>query len=265
MIFALLAQAATLGATNYGVDAPMAVPRTAPSFADEFDGQAVDDKLWRFDTARNAAGWLNHEAQYYTPANARVVDGALVIEARHETSRAPDSGGQAYTSAKLVSRAALGFGFYEVRAKLPCGRGIWPAIWLLPATGRWPEQGEIDLMEMVGWNPDVIHATLHTALFNHVRGTQRGAESRIATSCTAFHRYQLEWRPHSITIGVDDRAYFRVADDQPGGERAWPFTRPFQLILNVAVGGDWGGQRGIDDRAFPQRMTVNYVRYWAGA
>lgn len=265
MILLLLAQAATLGATNDGVDAPMAAPRDPPSFADEFDGQAVDDTRWRFDTARNAAGWLNRERQYYGPANARVVDGALVIEARHETSRAPDSGGQAYTSAKLVSRAAFGFGFYEVRAKLPCGRGIWPAIWLLPATGRWPDQGEIDMMEMVGWDASVIHATLHTALFNHVRGTQRGAEARIATSCTAFHRYQLDWRPHSITIGIDDRAYLRVADDRPGGERAWPFTRPFQLILNVAVGGDWGGQRGIDDRAFPQRMTVDYVRYWAGA
>ena len=263
MIFLLLAQAVTLGATNYRVDIPMAAPRAAPSFADEFDGRVVDEARWRFDTARNAAGWPNHELQYYGPANARVTDGVLVIETRREKPQARDSGGQTYTSAKLVSRAALGFGFYEVRAKLPCGRGVWPAIWLLPTAGRWPDQGEIDLMEMVGWNSNVIHATLHTALFNHVRGTQRGAEALVTTSCTAFHRYQLDWRATAITIGVDDRAYLRVANDQPGGAGAWPFTRPFQLILNLAIGGDWGGQQGVDDHAFPQRMTVDYVRHWA--
>lgn len=264
MIVLLLAQAATLGATNYAVDAPMVVPRGKPSFADEFAGRAVSRARWRFDTARNAAGWSNHERQYYGPANARVRGGVLTIEARVETPRrAPDWGGQTYTSAKLVSRASLGFGFYEVRAKLPCGRGAWPAVWLLPATGTWPDEGEIDLMEMVGWDPNVVHATLHTGAFNHAKGTQRGAQTRIATSCAAYHRYQLDWRPHSITIGIDDRAYMRVADDQPGGAAAWPFTRPYQLILNLAVGGDWGGQQGIDDGAFPQAMTVDYVRYWA--
>ena len=264
MIALLLAQAATLGAANYAFDAPMAAPRGKPSFADEFDRPAVRPENWRFDIERNATGGPNHELEYYGPANARVADGRLVIEARRETPRgARDWGGQAYTSAKLVSRAALGFGFTEVRAKLPCGRGIWPAIWLLPASGEWPGEGEIDLMEMVGWDPNMVHATLHTGLFNHRLGTQRGAQTRVPTSCAAFHRYQLDWRPHSITIGVDGRAYMRVRDDQPGGAGAWPFTRPFQLILNVAVGGDWGGKNGVDDRAFPQAMSVDYVRHWA--
>ena len=264
MIAALILQAATLGATNYAADAPMAAPRRAPTFADEFDGHAVDRARWRFDTSQNRTGWPNHELQYYRPRDARVRGGALTIEARREIPRAPDAGGQRYTSVKLVSRRALGFGFYEIRAKLPCGRGIWPAIWMLPATGTWPQQGEIDIMEMVGFDPNVVHATLHTGAFNHKLGTQRGAETRVATSCTAFHRYQLDWRPHSITIGVDDRAYLRVADDRPGGVAAWPFVRPYQLILNVAVGGDWGGKQGVDDRAFPQAMTVDYVRHWAG-
>lgn len=264
MIAALLAQAATLGATNYTVDAPMELPRGSASFADEFDGRAVDPRKWRFDMSRNAVGWSNHERQYYGPRNASVRGGTLVIEARHEGRRdAADWGGQAYTSAKLVSRPALGFGFYEVRAKLPCGRGAWPAIWMLPEGGTWPGQGEIDVMEMVGWDPRVVHATLHSGAFNHAKGTQRGAQVRVATSCTAFHRYQLDWRPGSITIGVDGRAFMRVADDRPGGADAWPFTRPFQLILNVAVGGDWGGAKGIDAAAFPQRMTVDYVRHWA--
>ena len=266
VIAALLAQAATLGATNYAVDASMTAPATRPSFADEFTAPKVDERVWRFDTSRNKAGWFNHERQYYARArreNTRVENGALVVEARRETlPRAADWGGQGYTSAKLVSRRAFDYGFYEVRALLPCGRGAWPAIWLLPRTGTWPDQGEIDLMEMVGWDPENIHATLHTKAFNHRLGTQRGAEQRVTGSCTAFHRYQMDWRPHAITIGVDGRAYMRVADDQPGGKAAWPFTRPFQLILNLAVGGDWGGQRGVDDSAFPQAMRVDYVRYW---
>jgi licheninase len=267
----LLAQALTLGATNYSADAPMRAPATAPTFADEFEGRAIDPSEWRFDTSRNAAGWFNNERQYYSAwrrENARLEHGALVIEARRETlakARFPDWGGQSYTSARLVTRKSRGFGFYEVRARLPCGRGSWPAIWLLPAGGKWPDAGEIDIMEMVGWDPNVIHATLHSAAFNHARGTQRGARRRVPTSCAAFHRYQLDWRPDAIIIGIDDRAHMRVANDQPGGPAAWPFNRPYQLILNVAVGGDWGGQKGIDDAAFPQRMIVDYVRYWAPA
>jgi licheninase len=271
LILFLLAQVTTLGATNYGVDAPMTVPISAPSFADEFNGRRVDPSKWRFDTSRNATGWYNNERQYYAkdrPENSRIENGSLVIEARREAvskKRFRDAGGQAYTSARLVTRKSYGYGFYEVRAKLPCGRGAWPAIWMLPADGKWPDAGEIDIMEMVGWDPNVIHATLHSGAFNHAKGTQRGAQKTIPTSCTAFHSYQLDWRPDTITIGVDGTAYMRVANDQPGGAQAWPFTRPYELILNLAVGGDWGGQKGIDDTAFPQRMEVDYVRYWAPA
>lgn len=264
-VVTLFAQAVSLAATNYAVDVPMRAPPTRPAFADKFDG-AIDASRWRFDTTRNRQGWANHELQYYAAdrrANARIDKGALVIEARREALRSQaDWGGQGYSSAKLVSREALGHGFYEVRAKLPCGRGTWPAIWLLPQTGTWPDMGEIDLMEMVGWQPNVVHATLHTAAFNHKLGTQRGAETRVASACTAYHRYQLDWQPHSITIGVDGHGYMRVADDQPGGHAAWPFTVPYQLILNLAVGGDWGGVKGIDDAALPQRLSVDYVRYW---
>lgn len=265
MIAALILQAATLGATNYQVDAPMDAPRSAPTFADEFDGKAVDQASWRFDVSQNKTGWPNHELQYYRPDDAPVRAGKVTLEARHEAARsAPDWGGQAYTSVKLVSRASLGFGFYEIRAKLPCGRGIWPAIWLLPDSGKWPDAGEIDIMEMVGFDPNVIHGTLHTGAYNHRLGTQRGAQTLVPTACTAFHRYQLHWQPHRITIGIDDRAYLQVADDKPGGPAAWPFVKPYQLILNVAVGGDWGGKEGVDDARFPQAMTVDYVRYWAG-
>lgn len=262
----LTLQAATLGATNYAHDAPMKPPATKPAFVDEFDGARVDTRRWRFDTERNREGWHNAERQYYSAdraENARVEKGRLVIEARRERlASAPDHGGQDYTSARLVSREPLGYGFYEVRAKLPCGRGIWPAIWMLPASGKWPDAGEIDIMEMVGWDAGTIHGTLHTGAYNHAKGTQRGAQVKLPDACTTWHRYQLDWQPDAILIGVDDRAFFRVANDRPGGAQAWPFTRPYQLILNVAVGGNWGGQKGVDDAAFPQRMDVDYVRHW---
>ncbi len=260
----ILAQ--VLGATGYGADVPMAAPAAPPDWRDEFSASRIDTRRWRFDTSRNAQGWYNHEQQYYAAdraENARVEDGALVIEARREALEGErDWGGQSYSSAKLVSTAALGYGFYEIRAQLPCGRGMWPAIWLLPDGGSWPDEGEIDIMEMVGWQPGVIHATLHSAMFNHVKGTQRGAEVAVGTACTTWHVYQLDWRPDAITIGVDGRGYMRVANDRPGGKAAWPFTRPYRLILNLAVGGDWGGVKGIDDAALPQRMRVDYVRYW---
>jgi licheninase len=263
LLILMTVQAASLAATNYTVDAPMEAPSTAPSWADDFGGKRIDTAIWRFDTERNAQGWFNHELQYYAPENARIEQGALVIEARREKLPAkPDWGGQAYSSAKLVTRKTYGYGFYEVRAKLPCARGTWPAIWLLPPDGKWPDEGEIDLMEMVGWQPQIVHATLHTGAFNHARGTQRGAERLVPTSCTDFHRYQLDWRADSITIGVDGRAYMRVDNNQPGGKPAWPFTRPYNLILNLAIGGDWGGAKGVDDAALPQRMIVDYVRYW---
>ncbi|MHA3840500.1 glycoside hydrolase family 16 protein [Sphingomonas aestuarii] len=266
ILFAL--QVVGLGATNYGIDAPMAAPVSAPAFADEFEDEEVDSTVWRYDASRNAQGWHNNELQYYAvarPKNARIENGALIIEAHQETmSKAmfADWGGQAYSSAKLVSHKPLGYGFYEVRAKLPCGRGAWPAIWMLPEGGSWPEMGEIDIMEMVGWDPKVIHATLHSGTYNHAKGTQRGAQKRVETACNEFHTYQLDWQPDAITIGIDGRAHMRVTNDMPGDKGAWPFDRPFHLILNLAVGGDWGGQKGVDDKAFPMRMTVDYVRHW---
>lgn len=256
----------SLGNTDYAYDGAMVTPTTRPSFGDEFS-RSIDARRWRWDTDQNRRGWPNNELQYYAGperSNARIDHGALVLEARAEIPRAaPDWGGQRYTSAKLVTREPLGYGFYEVRAQLPCGRGMWPAIWLLPMDGsRWPDGGEIDIMEMVGWNPDVIHATVHSAAFNHRLKTQRGGKVRVAGACSAYHRYQLQWTLDMITIGVDGRAYMRVKNDRPGGPAAWPFTRPYSLILNLAVGGDWGGQKGIDDAALPQVMKVDYVRYW---
>jgi beta-glucanase (GH16 family) len=243
-------------------------PNARLVWSDDFNGRTLNLSKWRYDTAFNKKGWFNGELQYYSAnrrKNLRLANGRLIIEAHRETPKQfADWGGQHYTSAKIVSKQAWTYGFYEIRAKLPCARGTWPAIWMLPKVmKKWPDDGEIDIMEQVGAEPNLIYASLHTGLFNHVKKTQRSAQRPIPTSCTAFHRYQLDWRPDSITIGVDDRGILRVRNDQPGGKGAWPFTTPFVMILNLAMGGDWAAAKGMDDAALPQRMEVDYVRVWS--
>jgi beta-glucanase (GH16 family) len=269
LLFAAAAQ--SLSANNYAVAEQM--PAHAPKllWADEFDEPSLDRTKWSFDTSRNKPGWYNGELQYYAangPENLRLENGHLVIELRKDPQRIrrfADWGKQKYSSAKIFTKDKFAFagGFIEVSAKLPCARGTWPAIWMLPQNdSQWPEGGEIDILEQVGSQPNVAHATLHTALFNHTHGNGRGAETPVPTACSAFHRYQLAWTPAAITIGVDDRAYMRVRNDQPGGRGAWPFDSPFYLILNLAMGGNWAAAKGIDDAALPQRFEVDYVRVW---
>lgn len=263
-----LAAASTFTVTNSVYHGPVKRPVKARLvWSDEFNGRSLDLGKWHYDTAFNKKGWFNKELQYYSnarPKNLRLKGGRLVISAYHETpSGFADWGGQHYTSGKIVSNQAWTYGFYEVRAKLPCARGTWPAIWMLPQNmKKWPDEGEIDIMEQVGAEPNLIYSSLHTKLFNHTIKTQRSAQRLVPTSCSAFHRYQLDWRPDSITIGLDGRGILRVLNDQPGGKGAWPFDTPFELILNLAIGGDWAGAEGIDDVAMPQRMEVDYVRVW---
>jgi beta-glucanase (GH16 family) len=268
-LLALAAQSA-FTVTNSVYRGPIARPANARLvWRDEFSGRALDLAKWRYDTAYNKQGWFNGEQQYYSHGeakNIRLENGRLVITARHEKldpKNYPDWGGQPYTSAKIVSRQAWTYGFYEIRAKLPCARGTWPAIWMLPQNmKKWPDDGEIDIMEQVGAEPNLIYASLHTGLFNHVKKTQRSAQRLVPTSCSAFHVYQLDWRPGSITIGVDGRGILRVLNNVPGGKGAWPFDTPFEMILNLAMGGDWAAAKGMDDAALPQRMEVDYVRVW---
>jgi beta-glucanase (GH16 family) len=241
-------------------------------WADEFDVAGLPDAAkWSYDIERNAAGWYNNELQYYGNArseNSKVEGGMLVITARREDLSAvglPDWGGQRYSSARLITRdkANWTYGFIEVRAKLPCGIGTWPAIWTLstPPQTRWPDDGEIDIMEHVGFDPGVVHGTVHTGAYNHTRGNQRSATTNLADACTTFHRYQLHWTASRITVGVDDRYYYQYSNDNSGNAE-WPFDSPQYLILNVAVGGDWGGQQGVNDAIFPVRIEVDYVRVY---
>jgi len=239
---------------------------------DEFDYSGLPNpQKWDYDVGGH--GWGNQEAQYYTRArleNARVENGQLVIEARRE---AEPYQGHTFTSARLVTRgkASWTYARVEVRAQLPSGRGTWPAIWMLPdrqtyGSAYWPDNGEIDIMEHVGFDPDVVHGTVHTKAYNHMLGTQRGGNIRVPTARTEFHVYAIEWTPEEIRWFVNDSLYYRFPNERLSNRNAdwrqWPFDQPFHLILNIAVGGTWGGMQGIDSTAFPARMLVDYVRVY---
>ena len=235
-------------------------------WADEFDTPGLPDPArWSFETGGH--GWGNQELQFYTDGrreNARVEDGKLIVEARRE-----DWQGSRYTSARLNSRPGWTCGRIEARAKLPRGRGTWPAIWMLPVAGGygkggWPDNGEIDIMEHVGFDPGVIHGTIHTAAYNHVARTQRGGTTTVADAQDAFHRYAVEWTPQAMTFYVDDVKYFSFANERPADPKAdwrqWPFDKDFRILVNLAVGGSWGGQKGVDDTIWPQRLEIDYIR-----
>ncbi|MES1199873.1 MAG: glycoside hydrolase family 16 protein [Pseudomonadota bacterium] len=241
-------------------------------WSDEFNTDGLPDPTkWDYDTDRNALGWYNNEAQYYSRdrlENARVANGELIIEARHEDldpTTYPDWGGQHYTSARLVTRgkSTWTYGFMEVRAKLPCGVGTWPAIWALsaPPQSTWPDDGEIDIMEHVGFDPGVIHGTVHTKSYNSTLNNARTATTTQSDVCTAFHLYQMTWTANRITIGMDNHNYFQYSNDGSGNSE-WPFDSPQYLLLNIAIGGTWGGQQGIDNSIFPVQMEVDYVRVY---
>lgn len=242
------------------------------TWSDEFDVPGLPDVAkWRYDIEFNAQGWFNNELQYYgnaRPENSRVEGGFLIITARREdlsTLGLPDWSGQRYSSARLYTRGIVAwtYAFIEVRAKLPCGRGTWPAIWMLstPPQSRWPDDGEIDIMEHVGFDPGVVHGTVHTAAYNHTRGNQSSARTNIPDACDRFHRYQVNWTATRIAVGVDDRNYYQYSNDNSGNAE-WPFDSPQHLLLNIAVGGDWGGQQGVDDSIFPVQMEIDYVRVY---
>lgn len=235
---------------------------------DEFDVDGLPDpKKWANDTVFNKQGWFNHEQQYYSgprAENAVVRGGRLIITARKETPSArPDWGGQKYTSARLLTRGLAEWttGFFEIRAKLPCGLGTWPAIWMLGTHGDWPANGELDIMEHIGRNPGRVMSTIHTPAGSGAHGV--GAVVTVPDACGAFHRYQMLWTERDITFGVDgvnDLTYPRLDVGAVGAARAWPFDGPQFLLLNLAIGGDLGGP--VDDSIFPVTMEVDYVRVW---
>jgi beta-glucanase (GH16 family) len=232
-------------------------------WSDEFSYTGLPDSTkWSYDTGGN--GWGNNELEYYTTAdtaNAAVHNGYLYLTARRQKKD-----NCSYTSARLVTKGKGDwlYGRIEVRAKLPAGRGLWPAIWMLPTDwkyGGWPASGEIDIMENVGFMPDSVFGSIHTKSFNHVIHTQKTKGLFIKDPYTAFHVYAIEWDARRIRFLVDGNVYTSFQNTGRGFAE-WPFDQRFHLLLNIAVGGGWGGQKGIDDSIFPRSMVVDYVRMY---
>jgi beta-glucanase (GH16 family) len=229
-------------------------------FSDEFDrAGALDPARWDYEL-----GYIrNGEAQYYTsrPENVRAESGNLVIEARKEAYQ-----GYVYTSASVntLGRFEFLYGRVEVRARIPTGRGAWPAIWMLGtrrAQTGWPACGEIDIMENVGFNPLAIHASVHTTAYNHTIGTQKSAILNVTNPWEDFHLYAMEWYADRIDIFVDGQKYFTFRNEGTGAG-TWPFDKPQYLLINLAIGGTWGAQKGVDATLFPKQFLVDYVRIY---
>ncbi len=251
-------------ATSSATAQLLAVPAGyAMVWSDEFSSDGLPDTTrWAYDTGMNKSGWHNRELQYYSPAraeNAEAREGRLIIQARKESmSSAPDWGGQRYTSSRLLTKgkAEWTYGFFEIRAKLTCGKGSWPAIWMLNSALDWPKGGELDIMEHVGREPGRVLSTVHTAA---AYGTGKGGATQVGDACTAFHNYQMHWTAQELRFGIDGRVHF-VYTNAGTGKDQWPFDTPQFMILNIAVGGDLGG--AVDDTVFPLRMEIDHVRVY---
>jgi beta-glucanase (GH16 family) len=236
-----------------------------PIWFDEFETEGKPDPAkWGYDLGGN--GWGNQEQQNYTNRieNAEVKGGNLIIKAIKETY-----GGNSYTSARLVNKnkGDLLYGRIEVKALLPVGRGTWPAIWTLPSeqsygSAYWPDNGEFDIMEHVGFDQNKVHANIHTKAFNHSIGTNKGGNMIVDNSAKTFNVYAANWYPDSLVFQINNKTYFKFTKESYYDWNQWPFDKKFHLLLNVAVGGSWGGQQGIDASVFPQSMLVDYVRIY---
>lgn len=231
-------------------------------WSDEFNYSGFPDSTkWNYDVGGH--GWGNNELQYYTSRrleNARVENGHLTIEARKENFQGKD-----FTSARLVTkgRADWKYGRFEIKARLPKGLGSWPAIWMLSSITplKWPDDGEIDIMEHVGYDHGKIHASTHSKDYNHIINTQKTAIIDVPDCSEKFHVYALDWTADTIKILVDNKVYFSFGNEHKG-KGAWPFDTPFYLLLNIAVGGNWGGMKGLDNKTLPWKMEVDYVRVY---
>lgn len=230
-------------------------------WSDEFDGPSIDESKWAYEVQR--PGWVNNELQNYTyrrPENARIENGQLVIEARRD-----GYGGHEYSSARLKTqgKASWTYGKVEARLQVPSGWGTWPAFWMMPDdfSRGWPACGEIDIMEHVGYDSNVVHATTHSLRYNWKNSQQRTSTTAVPGATSSFKTYTAEWYPDRIDFFVDGRRYYTSPNDNTGDD-AWPFNKRFYIILNLAVGGDWGGARGVDPNVWPEQMRVDWVRVY---
>jgi len=234
------------------------------SWSEEFNYNGLPDSTkWSYD--KGGHGWGNNELQYYTHkalSNAEVSNGSLKLRAIRQQME-----NREYTSARLVTRgkAEFKYGRIEIRAKLPPGRGLWPAIWMLGTNiGKvdWPDCGEIDIMEHVGFEKDSVFGTIHTKAYNHIKGTQKGKKAFIADPYNSFHLYSIEWTPEHMDFFLDNTLYNHFPNEHKTMNE-WPFDSPFYLLLNIAVGGNLGGKKGVDPDIFPGIMEVDYIRVYS--
>jgi len=233
---------------------------STPSFADEFNYNGTPDtSKWGYDLG--GGGWGNQELEYYTNSlkNAYVSNGLLHITALQE-----NLGGMGYTSARMVSKnnGALLYGRIEASAKLPHGKGVWPAIWMLPNDykyGDWPKSGEVDIMEQVGFDPLNVHFSVHDA--NNFGSNSHTAQIQIATDTSAFHKYRVDWTPYAIRGYYDDQQLFSYINSG-SGYTDWPFDQKFHVLMNLAIGGSWGGSQGVDGGICPATMEVDYIHFY---
>ena len=237
---------------------------------DEFDGEELDFSKWN--KLRWRPGWVNNELQAYTERDTNIFleNGYLVLQGLIDpgfsgTDYNGNNYNADYTSGRVNTddKFSTTYGRFDIRAKLPKGKGSWPAIWMLGesiSSIGWPDCGEIDIMEHVGYDEGMIHGSIHTEEYNHMYGTQRSGSKFIDNVIDTFHVYSLEWSPFYLRYLIDDEPFFFVYNDSNGDNGKWPFDDPHYIILNLAIGGDWGGAQGISTGDFPMRMMVDYVR-----
>ncbi len=262
-IFSLLFLTIFLSSAAYSQSKPYSWKfEKSPSWSDEFSEDGLlDTSKWSYDVGGD--GWGNNELQYYTNGeNAVIKDGVLQIIASNEKKS-----GRKYTSSRMLTKGKEEwlYGRLEVSAKIPQGRGLWPAIWMLPAEnyyGKETKSGEIDVVEFVGFEPGKANFSVHTETNNSRLGNAVTSNLFVINAADSFHVYRMDWTPYGIRGYIDNIKYFEY-DNERYGNKKWPFDKKFFLILNVAIGGNWGGQKGINKKIFPAKMEVDYVRIYS--
>ena len=246
--------------TNTGYTTPLTYTGLILVWQDEFLGSALDANSWNYESGNNN-GWGNNELEYYTNSakNVFVSNGNLIIEARKESI-----GGFNYSSARITTanKKPFTYGRVDIRAKVPKGKGIWPALWMLGSnisTVGWPASGEIDIMELLGHEITKSYGTLHYGASSATHG-QKGASYVLSSSnfYDQFHVFSMDWKQDQIKLFVDDNLFLTV-NKADIGSSPYPFNAPFFFIFNVAVGGNWPGSPDATT-TFPQRMIVDYIR-----
>ncbi len=228
-------------------------------WSEEFNGTRLDTSTWNYelgDGCPNLCGWGNNERQLYTKENHHLANGMLTIAAKKE--------GEVYTSTRITTKNKRHFryGRIEARAKIPVGEGLWPAFWMLGQnidSVRWPTCGEIDILEYVGKKPGEIFTTLHTKASHGDNANSK--TTPFADIEEGFHRYAAEWTPKNITFFIDNQLVYTFEPEDRSVE-VWPFDQPFYILLNLAIGGSFGGP-GVDDSVLPQSFIIDYIRVYA--